>query len=74
MAKIYHKDHGFVITTDKFQIDELLAKGGELVGKCSEHGKPAEPEQLKGDTLENIEVNVSKSQAKRMKHQRYGNQ
>ena len=72
MAKIYHKDHGFVITTDQDQINELLAKGGELVDKCSDYGKPAEPEQIKGDSLENIEVNVTKSQAKRLKHQRYG--
>lgn len=71
MAKIYHKDHGFVITTDQDQINELLAKGGGMVNKCSEYGKPEEPKS-QGDSMENIESNVTKSQAKRMKHQRYG--
>ena len=81
MAKIYHKDHGFVITTDQVQINELLAKGGELVDKCSEYGNEKTEETTKteileekpqGDSLENIEFNISKSQSKRMKHQRYG--
>lgn len=42
MPNIYHKDHGFVITADQNQINELLAKGGELVGKCSDLGKQPE--------------------------------
>jgi len=27
-VRIYHKDHGYVITADQDQIDMLLAKGG----------------------------------------------
>lgn len=43
MAKrLFHKDHGFVITADEDQIKELLAKGAELVDKCSEYGKIVE--------------------------------
>ena len=43
MAKrLFHKDHGFVITADEEQIKELLAKGAELVDKCSEYGKIVE--------------------------------
>lgn len=32
-VKIFHKDHGYVITADQAEIDMLLAKGGEIVTK-----------------------------------------
>lgn len=43
-TKLYHRDHGFVITTDQGQINELLAKGAELVDKCSNYGNIAKTE------------------------------
>ncbi len=29
-TRIYHKDHGYVITNDQAEIDMLLAKGGDI--------------------------------------------
>lgn len=63
MPNIFHKDHGFVITTDQDQINELLAKGGELVDKCSEYGNEKTEETAEAEVL-------SKSQIKRLRVQR----
>lgn len=42
-VKIFHKDHGYVITNDQDIIEMLLEKGGEVIVK-----KPApEPEIVK---------------------------
>lgn len=34
--KVYHPDHGFVLTNDQTEIDALVAKGGQIVVKCKE--------------------------------------
>lgn len=34
-VKIFHKDHGFVITSDQEMIDMLLAKGGIITTKAN---------------------------------------
>ena len=34
--KVYHPDHGFVLTNDKAEIDILVAKGGKIVTKNRE--------------------------------------
>lgn len=34
--KVYHPDHGFVLTNDQTEIDMLVAKGGKVVIKNSE--------------------------------------
>lgn len=32
-VKLFHKDHGYVITSDQDQINDLLARGGKVVTK-----------------------------------------
>ena len=39
-VRIYHKDHGYVITADQDQINMLLAKGGVLDTAQTEEPKP----------------------------------
>lgn len=39
-VRIYHKDHGYVITADQDQINMLLAKGGVLDTVQKEEPKP----------------------------------
>jgi len=41
-TKIYHKDHGYVLTSDPAIIDMILAKGGEIVTKNKEPEVKAE--------------------------------
>ena len=35
-TKIYHKDHGIVITNSPDEINAILAKGGKIIKKASE--------------------------------------
>jgi hypothetical protein len=39
-VRIYHKDHGYVITADQDQIKMLLAKGGVLDTAQTEEKEP----------------------------------
>lgn len=39
-VRIYHRDHGYVITADQDQINMLLAKGGVLDTAQTEEPKP----------------------------------
>lgn len=39
-VRIYHKDHGYVITADQDQINMLLAKGGVLDTAQTEEPRP----------------------------------
>ncbi len=43
-TKIYHKDHGIVITNNPDEIAEILAKGGVKVIKNKELLDPPKPE------------------------------
>lgn len=47
-VKIFHKDHGFVITADQDIIDMLLAKGGIITSKANAMpNNPAQKEIVK---------------------------
>lgn len=52
-TKIYHKDHGFVITSDVAEINRILAKGGEIIVKNKEIDAEPKPEvhHTKPETL-----------------------
>lgn len=41
--KVYHPDHGFVLTNDQTEIDMLVAKGGKIVIKNNEAFAVEEP-------------------------------
>lgn len=44
-VRIYHKDHGYVITADQDQINMLLAKGGVLDTAQTKENEP-DPEPV----------------------------
>ena len=46
--KVYHPDHGFVLTNDKTEIDMLVAKGGKVVVKNAEIRSVATPNTTNG--------------------------
>ena len=57
-TKIFHPDHGFVLTGDQHEVDALVAKGGKIVIKNNEINKKPE--------IVNDPESPSKSQAKRL--------
>lgn len=47
-TKIFHPDHGYVLSSDKAEIDALIAKGGQIVkGKIDELKKTEEAPKTK---------------------------
>jgi len=61
-TKIFHKDHGYVITSDPAIINMILAKGGEIVTKNKE---PEVKAELLVDVAPEPAINVKPQANKR---------
>jgi hypothetical protein len=54
MMRIFHPDHGYVITNDQQEIDKLLAKGGQVEDKKTPQDPM--PEDIKEDVQEHLDM------------------
>lgn len=54
MMRIFHPDHGYVITNDQQEIDKLLAKGGQVEDKKTPQDPM--PEAIKEDVQESLDM------------------
>jgi len=53
MMRIFHPDHGYVITNDQNEINMLLAKGGQVEDKKTPQDPM--PEDIKEDVQESLD-------------------
>jgi len=53
MMRIFHPDHGYVITNDQQEIDKMLAKGGQVEDKKTPQDPM--PEDIKEDVQESLD-------------------
>ena len=57
MMRIFHPDHGYVITNDQQEIDKLLAKGGQVEkAKLQPVKQDPMPEDIKEDVQEHLDM------------------
>lgn len=54
MMRIFHPDHGYVITNDQIEINMLLAKGGQVEDKKTPQDPM--PEDIKEDVQEHLDM------------------
>ena len=57
MMRIFHPDHGYVITNDQIEINMLLAKGGQVEkAKLQPVKQDPMPEDIKEDVQEHLDM------------------